>query len=230
MQFVAKRRWKDEQAGRDEKERSCFHGFWKVICAEVIHNPQADSEMRRTQAHDELVFAAWAPFPVTWTKPLIMLNCALWLWRGRFIFVSRIQGVEDRNEDYFPYGLTYNPMGGSAIVHELLGYLGISSLAEAQLSDEPYGFRRDGPWKKLFVQVGDLLWLSYGTDARLDIQSRADSFPAIDKSVATATYSRHLICGMGLIGLGPANAAIGDEVYLLTGGNAVRVTSLRKQK
>jgi hypothetical protein len=58
----------------------------------------------------------------------------------------------------------------------------------------------------------------YGPDIDPDLDARKALIPDIDNSIGVATLSRRLMLGGGLIGLGPAATAVGDEVFLLTGG------------
>jgi hypothetical protein len=219
---------------RDEMTKaasSCFRTFWNIICADVIHDPQANLSIRRAKPQDELTFAAWASFPYTpffhshreppfycsdWGKPLDVLRCMSFLWPDEFIMDAGSQNTGDHAKRFYPTKLLRDPLEGARVINELVTNLS-SFVDRAEIFEGTFKIRSDAPWKKLVVQAREYLLLSYGDDAELDVKKRANLIPAIDKSIITATLSRRLICGTGLVGLGPANTERGDEVYLLVG-------------
>jgi hypothetical protein len=229
-----------DQATTRDSARPCFRTFWQTICADVMYESQTNSDVRRTQPQDELNFAAWASFPgvpffreknesfeFNWTKPLDILRCVLFLWPDEFVLDSCVQSTTDHTKRFYPSKLVKDPLEGARVLDQLVAYLD-PSFHRAEIFEGTFKIRSDAPWKKLLIRAREYLLLSYGDNAELDLKKRASFLPAIDKSIITATRARRLICGNGLIGLGPANTERGDEVYLLTGGKTPFV--LRRSK
>ena len=70
----------------------------------------------------------------------------------------------------------------------------------------------------------------FGSDVHLDVVKLASFIPAINDSINAATFSRRLIVGSRYLGLGPAGTAVGDPIFLLTGGETPFVLRWRKHR
>lgn len=75
-----------------------------------------------------------------------------------------------------------------------------------------------GVWKMIYQDLVLQLTTAYGTSVGLYADREKSQIPSIERSVSIATLSRRLICSDGLIGLGPADMAVGDQLFLLPGG------------
>jgi hypothetical protein len=81
-----------------------------------------------------------------------------------------------------------------------------------------YGkFDREKLWQELFIIVRQLLRDHYGPEIDIHCDVR-HLIPDVDNSINIATLLRRLIIVGNSIGLGPAGTAVGDEVFLLSGG------------
>ena len=203
--------------------------LWRVLCADIMYFPQLSNSRRRTQFTDELMFITWArlsklsPFqnetiaPTIWSKEAIMWMDLVILWPNA-MHLSFIDD-EDTSTDFCPYMV---PDGTTALMDQNrnVALSLIDALKELHwdylnMRMEP---RKEGPWRRLFAKGLKTLREHFGSDVHLDLGKVANFIPAVNESIDAATFSRRLIVGPKCVGLGPAGTAVGDQIFLLTGG------------
>jgi hypothetical protein len=196
--------------------------FWKSMCADVLDEHIC---MRRLQAEDMPALEVWARYSSM--SPFSNLEdsnkASTWLDRAELwaMFLRawptepNSDGSDDSLDSYFP---PYFEKRG-----QLYGEI-LFLLQNVQMDDEPLKPLKSGDrqsphaWVALYRSVRQELLHGYGSDTDLYLESDKRHVRSIDRSISTATLSRRLICSDGLIGLGPANMAVGDEIFLLPGG------------
>lgn len=216
------------------------NGLWRVICADMI----CDSQLlyKRTRSDDELTLMTWAifsrqfpfkkiargPLPLEpwmiessiWSKEAVMWHDILMLWRQAAHLGSL--DPEDTSVDFTPHFLhdtvlekDYN--GGGTVDRMTRAFKGFFDVSDFWPSGLDH-YRKDAPWRELFVKGLRNLKEHYGSDVHLSFENRKKNLSDIRTSIGTATLSRRLIIGPKSFGLGPAGTAIGDCIALLTGG------------
>lgn len=78
--------------------------------------------------------------------------------------------------------------------------------------------RSDAPWSLLFDRVKQRLVKTYGENASVNLEHSQHSFDVIQECIMAATLLRRLIICWPLVGLGPAKAQVGDQLYFLKWG------------
>ena len=222
-------------------ERKAYRAFGALICGDVICKTQADYVVRRAVARDELHFVTWSLFSsrspfryvpeyvhhALWSNLAKAYRRLLLLWSK--LAVSPFQRYVRNPEMYFPQ---WKPQGEVIYEHGQQMTLDeramIKRLLDAvhpyerfkvpDLIDDAGHFREDAPWKELYDDVMKQLSERYGLDHPSMLHPTKDDVSMIDDSIMAATLSRRLIVGEYLVGLGPANTMVGDELCLLEGG------------
>jgi hypothetical protein len=214
--------------------------FARLLCAGVIFTPYqghgVTNFIRSVESYDERTFESWAKYsrisPVGEPNDRdVSADVSAWmgLWKEFMLWwpqdpLSYADDTPENRDKYLPASLIgYSPDGAEfAMAIASLGQrLEIIEHTDIDLSTFFDQYRHgygNVPWKYLFLRVRELLVNHYGPDIDLDLDARKALIPDIDNSIGVATLSRRLMLGGGLIGLGPAATAVGDEVFLLTGG------------
>ena len=215
------------------KASNAFGAFWCLICAEVVSDSHSNTAYRRTDPRDELTFAAWALWsprsPFHGTKEgdilegLLSDNARAWLdvillWPDRSAFMEASQeGLCS------PSGLEEHPMYRSGRIASLLHYAG-APYSLGQMVDGSGAVRHDGPWNHLLIKIRSRLLENYPGGVDLDLAPKVAQISTFDSSIVRATLFRKLIIFQAaqhesswFCGLGPAEVATGDELFLLQG-------------
>lgn len=201
--------------------------FWSIITADTITEPQGTTQVRRAQQDDQLTFAVWmihsksSTFYTrshTWSNGAKSWQNVLLLWPQKSVLDSYFQATHISQADYWPFGLLGNREEQLRRIKELLLSLDDALLTEAKFFDSEGIWRENAPWRDLLVKVREQLTNRYGEHVDLRVQKRMKLIPMIDNSFMAATLSRRLIASNNYIGLGPADARVGDELYFLAGG------------
>ncbi|CAE7001178.1 HET domain containing protein [Pyrenophora teres f. teres] len=221
------------------------HDLWRVLCADIIYHPL--NFRRRTLSIDELMFLWWANFsslspfmmkpndPRFWSREAIMWANMFTLWPNA-TYLSSL-GPEDTSIDFSPYFLreAYDVLSDDIkemtfrMIYDVLdetpeNYFNFSS-SPSPGSAHP---REEAPWMELFVKALEKLMEHYGPDVQMNTLEMMRLTQIVDESIGAATLSRRMIVGTEYLGLAPAGTAVGDDIYLLTGGLTPFV--LRQQK
>jgi hypothetical protein len=201
-----------------------LRGFWKFICGEIVHSEQDMNQVWwRVCESDELTFMAWAMKSLKsppelsddrfWSTSASVWRHVLKLWPDQPV----LQPTWLRNqppEDLVPTALVENQRDGTAIMHlRLLGDDLDTEIKESLKNDW-----REFPWEEILSRLNQRLTLNYGAGANFDPTFHRNRIANIDNSVMVATLSRRLIVSGRYIGLGPADAQVGDELVFLKGG------------
>jgi hypothetical protein len=223
-----------------------MEGFWRLICGDVIHRNQGMTQVwSRVRESDELTFMMWAmnsrksPFKMSqtielgttraetsmfttyrnedgfWsTKAIVWRNIQV-LWPGQPM-LGPIKWIEDQpSEDLVPRGLT-DHLDPDNKIETLLQFL-VDNGADVEITKRPENGWIDLPWREILLRIRQHLAAYYG-NVNLDPEVHRKLIPNIDNSIMAVTLSRRLIVSDRHIGLGPADAQIGDELFLLKGG------------
>ncbi|KAF5844197.1 hypothetical protein GGP41_004962 [Bipolaris sorokiniana] len=195
--------------------------FWRTICADVIHEHITTGSIRRVLAEDMSTFETWmryssmSPFSSAENRK----QAGVWsskaeLW-SLFLFVwptAPDKGMSDAPDTaYVPMHLE-----DRQLVYNLL--LDLMQASGLKILVIKWSAGDDCAWKTIYLRLVFELTRSYGTSIGLYTDREKSQIPSVERSVSIATLSRRLICGDGLIGLGPADMAVGDELFLLPGG------------
>jgi hypothetical protein len=224
-----------------------MEGFWRLICGDVIHRDQGIAKVwSRVRESDELTFMMWAmnspksPFKMSrttelwkmtapgekmltivrnedgiWsTKAIVWRNIQV-LWPGQPI-LGPIEWIEDQPPgDLVPRGLAEH-LDPDNKIKALLQFL-VDNGADVEITKQPENGWIGLPWREILVRIRQHLALHYGND-KLDPEAHRKLIPNIDNSIMAVTLSRRLIVSDRHIGLGPADAREGDELFFLKGG------------
>jgi hypothetical protein len=214
--------------------------FATFLCADVLHD---DNGMRRVvrkiRGFDAPTFESWAKYsrisPVGEPDDGDGVDDqSAWagLWKEFVLLWSRdpppssADDTQNNRDQYFPDYI--NGCGADVqLITKEIAWLSFKLLEVGHTGIDPSDrhdlhrfltFLEDFPWKSVFLLVQSLLRGHFGPDINPDIDARKSIIPDIDNSIGVASVSRCLIIGKGFTGLGPATTAVGDEVFVLTGG------------
>lgn len=195
--------------------------FWRTMCADVIHEHATTGSIRRVLPEDMSTFETWmrysnmSPFSSAENRE----KAGVWsskaeLW-SLFLFVwptAPDKGLSDAPD------IVYIPMHleDRNLVYSLL--LDLIQTSGLKMSVLKGMIGEGGVWKMIYQDLVLQLTTAYGTSVGLYADREKSQIPSIERSVSIATLSRRLICSDGLIGLGPADMAVGDQLFLLPGG------------
>lgn len=204
-----------------------MHAFCLLICGDVIDSgfPRPP---RRTIAQDDLGFVTWAlqskqsPFlDVEWSEDLFwsditqLLGAVLMLWTQPTLSSFALR-TDDPAQGYPPDRPVPWPLRRRMVRHILT--LSGASIQCGELIDSQHNYQHSGPWRRLL----SLIMRIVGSEVFL---TRNEIISGIERSIVVATlFRRLLVFASGVpnekrlwAGLGPREARIGDELYLLIG-------------
>ncbi|XP_014555305.1 hypothetical protein COCVIDRAFT_102674 [Bipolaris victoriae FI3] len=195
--------------------------FWRTMCADAIHEHATTGSIRRVLPEDMSTFETWmrysnmSPFSSAENRE----KAGVWsskaeLW-SLFLFVwptAPDKGLSDAPDTvYIPMHLEDRNLVYSLLL-DLMQTSGLKMSVLKEMTGE------GGAWKMIYQELVLQLTTAYGTSVGLYADREKSQIPSIERSVSIATLSRRLICSDGLIGLGPADMAVGDQLFLLPGG------------
>ncbi|KAI1536277.1 HET domain containing protein [Pyrenophora tritici-repentis] len=224
------------------------HDLWRVLCADIVYYSQQSNFRRRTQFTDELMFIWWANFsrlspflikpndPRFWSKEAIMWADLFTLWPNATHLSSL--DAEDISADFSPRFVQDACDVLSDNIKEITFRMIYDALYETPenyfiFSSSPTPGsahpRKEAPWRDLFVKALGKLREHYGSDVQMDLLEIVGFSQIVEESIRAATLSRRMIVSSGTLGLAPAGTAVGDAIYILTGGLTPFVLRQRKQ-
>ncbi|EMD93890.1 hypothetical protein COCC4DRAFT_191246 [Bipolaris maydis ATCC 48331] len=210
-------------------QRVSLFKFWRTMCADVIHEHVTTDSIRRVLAEDMSTFEKWmicsnmSPFSNAEDRrqaKFRSIKAELW---SLFLFVWPT--VPDKGKPHAPES-SYVP---THLKDRQIVYNALLDLIQADRPSFQGGWgtaMESGLWGRAHRCAADILTSYYGPNTDLYMDREWSQVPSIERSVSIATLSRRLICGDGLVGLGPADMAVGDEIFLLPGGKTPFVLRL----
>ncbi|KAJ4992032.1 heterokaryon incompatibility protein [Stagonosporopsis vannaccii] len=232
-----------------------YTSFWRLICGDVISRPQGDCIVRRAVARDELHFVAWSlessrsPFrdkpeivhKGLWSRSAEAYRVLLLLWPQLAVPAFGVFSRVPR--DYFPQwqprkkavqrddlSKLSDEQDKQTMITRLLQASCLDKIFSVQdLIDKALCFRESGPWQELYEAVTQKLLVQFDLDRSSKLYSTKDDISMIDNSIMAATLSRRLIVGKYHveIGLGPADARVGDQLCFFEAGKTPFVVRRR---
>jgi hypothetical protein len=211
--------------------------FWRLICGDVVcRNEDVTQSWSQLQRHDELTCMTWAlqspksPFDPSLSPDVqltTMLQKKFWseegriwgyiqmLWPHQPVLAPITQTGDQPPDDLDPRRPVMTERGRDLAIQMLLNALGFNGNKDLKDSRDAW---RALPWRDIFAQARKRLIQKYGDGVDLDPESHQRRVPDIDNSVVAATLSRRLIVSGSYVGLGPADARVDDELFLIRGG------------
>jgi len=236
--------WRDKSHkfhgnGSSNRRKKGFRSFWKVICGDIVYPEDTTCKSRRTTPADELIFISWAmesarsPFKVGSLHPSTDHHVGVTAWSRQALAWEILLRRWDRQPVLEPGYIEMNKTT-ALLVPLMFRHLGkpwlmwhhdfTILLAFAQEHDSSREwmksrFIQDGlPWDALLLKVRDRFIDIYGNSVNFDPDSKRRLIPTADTSINAATLGRRLVVGLDYLGLGPAEARVGDVMVLLRGG------------
>lgn len=210
--------------------------FGKIVCAEFMYKPLEKFKVNRMLPEDVIAFLIWAKYSVR--SPLAYFHsyrrsnlpfyraARAWnnvfdLWPNDGVLSSmNCTSESDWYEDCLaPYEFSSSPTEQVQKIKELLEFVASDDISEFKIFDDDGNVRHDAPWKNLLIRLRQRLMETYDFSNDFVFQARESILSNLDMLMMAATVSRCLIIShYALVGLGPANVAVDDEVFLLRGG------------
>ncbi|KAF2831779.1 HET-domain-containing protein [Ophiobolus disseminans] len=210
--------------------RSLKNAYYEVICAGASCEPGPKTIVRRMFPRDDPTFATWpsvssmSPFqdiPASDTgqpkekigyepEALEAYKDMLKIWRDKVVLDSWLFGDGNlKSELVMAQSCSGNVVDNKSIFRYLLAYAPYPDLQVRNFVEDLGSLREDAPWELFFECMRRQL-----KKDRMDIWHAS----VFDNSIMAATLGRRLIIGRKYIGLGPADAKVGDKLFLLVGG------------
>jgi hypothetical protein len=221
------------------------HDLWRVLCADVITRGRISAlGLQRTTPYDELKFMTWAlrsdksPFRVEnmmrrviketciWSVEAVAWHDVLMLWDGRPVLKDAYHVPLIGTTKLIPAMTCTEDVAPVRIIEAFERLLDFVKVEDEDRGTMMAAFHQrrtsldDALWADLLHKIRKKMLSSLGVGRSLGLSPRIlEGFvSAADTAIMAATLSRRLIIGHDYIGLGPANAKVGDGLYLLNGG------------